>query len=268
VALKRRDAISRHDAFGPRVRVIVAEAELVAREWLVATLATEPHVEVVAVCATRTEFDAAIAGCDPDVVVTDLRTPPCDTDEGLALVARLRHRVPPIGVVVLSHDAEPEQVCAFLEGGSARRGYLLRRSIRTRLELISAIERVASGDSIVDPTVLDILIDAQARASHSRLERLTPRELEVLAGVACGRSNSSIAERLVLSVRAVEKHVGSIFLKLDLRDTEDASRRVVAALIYHAEAQAAECAGSATAWALTTLRCCCCVAATERPSAI
>ncbi len=236
-ALRRRDADSRQDASRARVRVIIAEPELITREWLVAVLAASPEVEIVAVCPTLTELKAQIEACDPDVVVTDLRAQSPATSDAVAFVAALRHRDPPVGVVVLSHDCHPDEVAAFLDGGSAWRAYLEKRRIHTKQDLIKAITRVASGDTVIDPTVCDELVQAQAAAEQSPLVRLTPREREVLAEVAAGKSNGSIAQKLVLSSRAVEKHVGAIFFKLDLRDTEDASRRVTAALIYLAASQ-------------------------------
>jgi DNA-binding NarL/FixJ family response regulator len=240
IALKRRDANLRHDASGAGVRVIIAEPELITREWLVAVLGSAPELEVVAVCQTATELKVTLSTSDADAVVTNIRMPPFETSEGINFVAALRHRDEPVGVVVRDTDPEPEQVLAFLGGGSAWRAYLLKRELRDRDELIGAITRVAVGDSFIDAKVFEVLIDAQVHATRSRLAPLTRREREVLAEIAAGKTNRSIADKLVITPRAVEKHVGAIFSKLDLRDTEAASKRVVAALIYLAETRNAE----------------------------
>jgi DNA-binding NarL/FixJ family response regulator len=171
----------------------------------------------------------------PDVVVTDIRMPPTETDEGLQVAAALRETHPGVGVVVLSQYAEPRYGLALLEGGSERRAYLLKERIQHRGQLVAAIEAVAQGDSVVDARVVETLIEAQVRAERSPLGELTPRELEILSFVARGHSNQAIADELVLTKRAVEKHINAIFLKLGLTYQEDVSRRVKAALIYLSE---------------------------------
>jgi DNA-binding NarL/FixJ family response regulator len=211
---------------------MIAEDELITREWLVSVIGSAPDLELTAVCDTPTALRAAIATCDVDVIVTDTGMPPSDTDEGIRLATGLRLSLPLVGVVVLSHHAEPSQVLSLLGGGSARRGYLLKRELRDHQQLLSAIRRVADGDSVIDPKVFEVLISARSAAAQSPLARLTRREREVLAEVASGRGNRSIAEKLVITPRAVEKHVGSIFFKLDLRGAEDASKRVRATLMF------------------------------------
>jgi DNA-binding NarL/FixJ family response regulator len=138
-------------------------------------------------------------------------------------------------VVVLSQYAEPAYALTLLETGTGRRAYLLKERVRKRGELISAIERVAEGVSVIDPMIVDVLIEARTRAAHSRLAQLTRRERELLAEIATGKSNGAIAESLFLTKRAVEKHVSSIFAKLGLPDTQDVSRRVKATLMFLAE---------------------------------
>ena len=136
---------------------------------------------------------------------------------------------------MLSQYAEPEYALALLESGSGRRAYLLKERIRNREELIGAIQAVARGGSVIDPKIVDVLIEARARRARSPLAELTPRERELLGEIATGKSNGAIAESLVLTKRAVEKHVNSIFSKLGLPDDQDVSRRVKATLIYLSE---------------------------------
>jgi DNA-binding NarL/FixJ family response regulator len=158
--------------------------------------------------------------------------PPSGEEEGIRVAAELRSAEPDIGVVVLSQYAEPAYALALFAAGTDRRAYLLKERVRNRADLIGAIEAVASGGSVIDPMIVDVLIEARGRLGDPRLAELTPRELEVLAEIASGKSNAAIAEALVLTKRAVEKHVNSIFGKLALPETEDVSRRVKATLIY------------------------------------
>jgi DNA-binding NarL/FixJ family response regulator len=217
------------------IGVIVAEDSYLIREVLTLTLGAAPGIELVAVCANGKELRAAIETWRPDVVVTDIRMPPSGSDEGVRIAAELRETHPEIGVVVLSQYAEPAYALALLESGTRGRAYLLKERIRNNDELIRAIEAVANHGSVIDPAIVDVLIKARAKASHSRLAQLTARERELLAEIATGKSNGAIAESLVLTKRAVEKHVNSIFAKLDLPETQDTSRRVKAALIYLSE---------------------------------
>jgi DNA-binding NarL/FixJ family response regulator len=217
------------------IRVVIAEDSYLIREFLAETLSQAPEVEVVAVCTSGKELQTATDMWHPDVVLTDIRMPPSGADEGIRVAARLRETSPETGVVVLSQYAEPSYALALLEKGTGRRAYLLKERIRNREELIGAIETVAEGGSVIDPQIVDVLIEARSRAAHSRLSELTPREREVLAEIASGKSNGAIAESLVLTKRAVEKHVNSIFSKLNLPEMQDASRRVKAALIFLSE---------------------------------
>jgi DNA-binding NarL/FixJ family response regulator len=219
----------------PPLRVIVAEDSYLIREMLTTTLDATPEVELVAVCSNAKELQTALARWEADVVLTDIRMPPTRADEGIRIAAALRDSNPEIGVVVLSQYAEPTYALALLERGTGRRAYLLKERIRNRRELVDAIYAVARGGSVIDPVIVDVLIKARSKAAESRISQLTTREREILAEIAAGRSNAAIAESLVLTKRAVEKHVNSIFAKLGLRETPDVSRRVKAALMYLAE---------------------------------
>lgn len=217
------------------IRVVAAEDSYVVREFLSALLESAPEVELLAVCSNRDELDAAIAAEHPDVLITDIRMPPSGQDEGIRVATALRESHPNIGVVVLSQYAEPEYALALLGPGTGRRAYLLKERIRNREQLLAAIEEVARGGSVVDPKIVDVLIEARRRPARSALADLTPRELELLAEIAAGKSNGAIAQTLFLTKRAVEKHVNSIFSKLDLPEDQDVSRRVKATLIYLSE---------------------------------
>ena len=217
------------------IGVVVAEDSYVIREFLTATLSATPEVELVAVCSNGKELETAIEVWDPDVVLTDIRMPPTHGEEGVRIAAQLRETHPHVGVVVLSQYAEPAYALRLLEQGTAGRAYLLKERIRDKEELIRAIEAVAHGGSVIDPIIVDVLIAARTRVAKSRLAQLTPRERELLAEIAAGKSNGAIAQSLVLTKRAVEKHVNSIFSKLELPETQDVSRRVKATLIFLAE---------------------------------
>jgi DNA-binding NarL/FixJ family response regulator len=217
------------------VRLIVAEDSYVIREFLTAALSGIPDLEVVAVCTNGKELQTAIEHWDADVVLTDIRMPPSGSEEGVRIAASLRETHPEMGVVVLSQYAEPAYAIRLLEQGTGGRAYLLKERIRDKEELIAAIRTVASGGSAIDPRIVDVLIQARSKAATSKLSELTARERELLAEIAAGKSNSAIAESLVLTKRAVEKHVNSIFSKLDLAETQDISRRVKATLIFLSE---------------------------------
>ncbi len=219
----------------PPIRVVIAEDSYLIREILTTTLAAAPEVELVAVCSNGKELKLAIDTWSPDVVLTDIRMPPSGADEGIRVAAELRETNPEVGVVVLSQYAEPAYAVALLEKGTGRRAYLLKERIRNRDELIGAIQAVAEGGSAIDPAIVDVLIKARSKMAQSRLSELTPRERQLLAEIAAGKSNGAIAESLVLTKRAVEKHVNSIFAKLNLPETQDVSRRVMAALIFLSE---------------------------------
>jgi DNA-binding NarL/FixJ family response regulator len=219
------------------VTVVVAEDAFLAREAIEQVLSRAPDVEVAEVCEDRYSLLAAIEKHQPDVVVTDIRMPPTGTDEGIQVARAVRESHPAMGVVVLSQFVEPAYALSLLESGSAGRAYLLKERIHDGEQLIRAIKAVVAGESVIDPKVVDSLVEAQSRQEHSPLAQLSDRESEVLAEIAQGKSNSAIAESLFLTKRAVEKHINSIFLKLDLRDSDDVSRRVKATLMYLADNQ-------------------------------
>ncbi len=219
------------------IRVILAEDSLIVREGLQQLLSSSPGIEVVAACGDVDSLLDAVERHEPDVVLTDIRMPPSRTDEGIRVAARLRESDPHIGVVVLSQYSEPTYVFSLLESGSDRRGYLLKERVHNRGDLVSAVDAVARGGSVIDPKIVEVLVAARARAERSPLSELAPREREVLAQIAQGKSNSAIAESLVLTKRAVEKHINSIFMKLGLAHADDVSKRVKATLLFLAETE-------------------------------
>jgi DNA-binding NarL/FixJ family response regulator len=219
------------------IRVAVGEDSLIVREGLQQLLASSPGLEVVATCGDLDSLLEAVDRERPDLVLTDIRMPPSNSDEGIQVAGRLRESHPEIGVVVLSQYSEPAYVLTLLESGSDRRGYLLKERVHNRGELVSAIDAVAQGGSVIDPKIVEVLVAAKARAERSPLTELTPREHEVLAEIAQGKSNTAIAESLVLTKRAVEKHINSIFMKLGLASADDVSKRVKATLLFLAESE-------------------------------
>ncbi len=214
------------------LRVVIAEDSYLVREGLHQLLARSPEIEVVAVCDDGHSLLEAIERDSPDVVVTDIRMPPFREREGIRVAVQLRETHPEIGVVILSQYADPSLALELFESGSERRAYLLKERVGDRRELVDAIQAVADGRSVVDAKIIDALIAERARAAAPAFDELSTREREVLAEVATGKSNSAIAASLFLTKRAVEKHINSIFMKLNLRDSEDTSRRVKAALIF------------------------------------
>ncbi len=223
-----------------RVRVAIAEDSYLIRESLLHLLGDDDRVEVVAVCGDSSTLAAALESAGPEVIVMEIRLPPADGPEGIRIAQRLRQTHPDLGVLILSQYADPEYAEQLLASGSSHRGYLLKERIRHRGELIAAIEAVARGESVFDPKIVDVLVQARSRGERSPLTDLTPRELELLRMIAEGKSNGAIAESLFLTKRAVEKHVNSIFVKLGLppSESEHVSRRVKAALIFLAEQDA------------------------------
>jgi DNA-binding NarL/FixJ family response regulator len=217
------------------MRIVVADDNLLVRQGLVALLAAQDGYEVVAECGDLAQLELAVARTAPDVVVTDIRMPPSRRDEGVRFAADLRRRDDRTGVVVLSQYVEPGYALALFEQGSAGRAYLLKERLVTVDEVVRAVEAVAGGGSVVDPEVVDVLVRARSGANDSPLDRLTPRELEVLAAMAEGRSNAGIAGKLVLSEGAVEKHINAILGKLGLTPEPELHRRVRAVLLFLAD---------------------------------
>jgi len=220
------------------VAIALADDSLIVREGVSRILGADARLRLVAACPDLPSLLEAIDRHTPDVVVTDIRMPPTNTDEGIRLASLLRERHPDIGVVVLSDFAEPEYVLALLRSGSHGRAYLLKERLHDGAQLVAAIETVAAGGSVMDAKVVEPLLRAKLPARESALLMLTVREREVLAEIAKGKSNAAIAESLVLTKRAVEKHINSIFLKLDLSSAGDVSKRVKAALLFLAETEA------------------------------
>ena len=217
------------------IGVVVADDSYLVRQAVGRVLADADGIDVVAACSDRDELLRAVEVEQPDVVVTDIRMPPTHTDEGVRVAAALRQTHPQIGVVVLSRFSNPSYGVTLLDGGSEGRAYLLKEHVTHRDALVVAITEVARGGSVIDGKLAEALAGERLRADRSPLASLTPRETEILALVARGDSNQAIADHLVLTKRAVEKHVGSIFLKLGLKRAEHVSRRVLAALTYLAE---------------------------------
>ena len=213
------------------IRVVLGEDSYLVREGIRRVLAEQPDIDIVATCADLDSLQTAVREARPDVVLTDIRMPPTNTDEGISLAAELRNTHPDLGVVVLSQYAEAVYAARLFEGGSDRRGYLLKERISDPAELSRALHVVAGGGSIVDPRVVEQLLRAPQRGDDPRLEALTAREQEILALVAEGWSNAVIAERLKITKRAVERHIHSIFSKLDLGEPE-VSGRVKATLLF------------------------------------
>jgi DNA-binding NarL/FixJ family response regulator len=217
------------------LRVVLGEDNALLRQGLVRLLSGDDGIELVGTAGDLPGLRALVEVERPDVVVSDIRMPPTGTDEGIQLAARLRVDSPSTGVVVLSQHAEASYALALLEGGSAGRGYLLKERVADVGELTAAVRTVAAGGSVIDPTVVEQLVAVNRSRPASPLAALTPRELEVLAEMARGGSNATIAATLVLSERAIEKHTNSIFAKLGLSEERDLNRRVSAVLVYLSE---------------------------------
>jgi DNA-binding NarL/FixJ family response regulator len=217
------------------IRLVLAEDQYLVREGLRRLIETQPGFEVAAACGDLGSLLAAVDAERPDVVVTDIRMPPSGVDEGIQAAERLRETNPEVGVVVLSQYANPSYVLALLEGGSARRAYLLKERVKDLGQLVAAIHAVAEGGSLIDPKVVEALVAENARGEESPLHELTPRERDVLREMAEGKNNAAIAEALFLTERSVEKVIHSIFLKLGLTWETAVHKRVKAVILYLAE---------------------------------
>jgi DNA-binding NarL/FixJ family response regulator len=217
------------------IRLVIADDHLLVREGLQRLLETDPDLEVAAVCGDLDSLLAAVEAEHPDVVVTDIRMPPGNADEGIQAAVRLRTQDPDVGVVVLSQYAVPSYALALLEGGSAGRSYLLKERVLEPDQLVSAIRAVATGGSVIDPKVVEALVAQDARGEGSPLQSLSARELDVLREMATGKSNEAIGAALFLAERSVEKVIHSIFLKLGLSWEPSVNKRVKAVILYLAE---------------------------------
>ena len=217
------------------IRLVVADDSYIIREGVRELARGMEDIEVVAACSDFETLKAAVERDRPDVVLTDIRMPPTNTDEGIRMADSLRRTDPDVGVVVLSQYADAEYALALLDKGAAGRAYLLKERVTDLDQLAHAIREVARGGSVIDPKVVENLIASRTRQGRGPLVDLTPREGEVLADVAQGKNNAAIAADLFLTERAVEKHINSIFSKLGLTEEKAVHRRVRAALIYLAE---------------------------------
>lgn len=210
------------------LRLIVAEDAVLLREGLIGLLERVGH-EVVAAVGDADALVGAVRADRPDVIVTDVRMPPSLSDDGLRSAVILREEYPGLPVLVLSQYVERSYALRLLDsGGGAGVGYLLKERVSAVTDFMAAIERVAGGGTIVDPEVISQLL----RLRQNPLERLSPREREVLALIAEGRSNAGIAAHLFISEAAVNKHIGNIFSKLDLPVDTEGHRRVLAVLAF------------------------------------
>ncbi|MET9262290.1 response regulator transcription factor [Amycolatopsis sp. NPDC004079] len=216
------------------MRIVIAEDDPLLREGLALLLRAE-GLDVVATTDNPADFLAAVDKYEPDTAVVDVRMPPTHTDEGIVAAVEARRRRPGLAVLVLSAYVEQAFATDLLGGGSARLGYLLKERVGRVDEFMEALNRVADGGTAIDPEVVAQLL-TRTRAD-SGLERLSPRERDVLALMAQGLGNGAIAERLVVTDGAVHKHIRSIFAKLDLAPDDSADRRVTAVLRYLDEAR-------------------------------
>jgi len=211
------------------MRVALAEDSVLLREGL-ARLLTDAGFEVIARCGDADQLRSHLKADLPDVVVVDIRLPPTHTDEGLRAAIELRATYPKLGVLVLSQYVELGLAMKLLADSADGVGYLLKDRISDVPEFLAAVRRVAAGGSAIDPIIVSTLLSRRRR--DDPLERLTPREREVLELMAAGNSNQGIADRLVITLRAAEKYVSSIFGKLGLPATGSESRRVLAVLLF------------------------------------
>lgn len=217
------------------ITVVLAEDSFLVREGVTRMLGASGEIDVLAACE---DLDGALQTIDevvPNVVLTDIRMPPTHNDEGLRIAQHCRANHPAMGVLLLSQYAEPGYVKQLLIQGTEGRGYLLKERVGHLGDLIEAIRAVAAGQSAIDPKVVESLVRGKARAGDANIGRLSPREREVLAGIAEGRTNAAISRSLVISQHAVEKHINSIFGKLGLAGDQHSHPRVRAALMYLSE---------------------------------
>ena len=213
------------------LRVVLAEDGDLVRAGVLALLERFPEIHVVGTATSLDELLRVVDDVRPDVLLTDVRMPPGFSDEGIQAAARLRTTMPGLAVLVLTQYADVEYALDLTAEGSAGRGYLLKERVADAAELVRALHTVAEGGSVIDETVVDALMRSSRRRSGP-LDRLTPRELDVLEVMAQGRSNAAVAAALRIGEVAVAKHAGSIFAKLGLPPAADDNRRVLAVLAY------------------------------------
>jgi len=212
------------------MRVVIADDNLLIRDGL-ASLLRDAGVDVVAQTDSADDLLLNIASYEPDVAIIDVRMPPTHTDEGLRAAEEIRRRYPDVGIMILSQYVEVGIAARLLSESAAGIGYLLKDRVTNLEDFTAALRRVADGGSALDPQVVSRLL-TMGRSVGDPLNLLTPREREVIELVAEGRSNKGIGDRLVITERAVQKHVTSIFMKLDLPQSDDDHRRILAVLAY------------------------------------
>ena len=211
------------------MRVLIADDSLLIRDGL-ASLLREGGIEVVAQTDSVDGLLRKVGAHRPDVAIVDIRMPPTHTDEGLQAAAEIRRRYPEVGILILSQHVEVGVATRLLAESAAGIGYLLKDRVTNFEDFTAALRRVARGGSVLDPKVVSQLLSGGGE--DDPLAELTPREREVIALVAEGRSNKGIGQRLFITERAVQKHVTSIFMKLDLPQSDDDHRRILAVLAY------------------------------------
>ena len=212
------------------MRVVIAEDHYIVREGIRRLLEDSGEVVVVDAVGTADELLERVSALQPDAVMTDIRMPPGHHMEGIEAAHAIRAEHPAVGVVVLSQYAHESYAFSLLENGTAGLAYLLKDRVGELDQLLHALREVCAGRSVIDARVVDALVQRQARRAQSGLEDLTARERDVLHEMAQGKNNAGIAEALVLSASAVEKHVSSIFAKLGRPDEAGVDRRVAAVL--------------------------------------
>jgi DNA-binding NarL/FixJ family response regulator len=214
------------------LRVVFAEDNFLVREGTARLLESAEEVDLVATVGDRDALLAAVEEHAPDAVLTDIRMPPTNTREGIDAARQIRAEHPDVGVVVLSQYAEEEYAYDLLRDGAAGLGYLLKERVADVTELVRALNEVSKGGSVLDPKVVENLVARKDRLEKSPLAQLTEREREVLEQMAQGKNNAAIAQALFLTERAIEKHINSLFHKLNLTDEANVHRRVMAVLAF------------------------------------
>lgn len=211
------------------MRVVIADDEVLLRQGLSRLLETT-HAQVVASVGDARALGQAVAEYEPDAVIVDIKMPPSHTDEGIVAALDIRSRYPSVAVLVLSHYLDSRYALRLLEHQERSVGYLLKERVSDLAVLVDALQRITEGECVVDPTIVSRLMSRRSRSGP--IERLSPREQEVLSLMAQGHSNARICEQLVLSPRTVEAHVAHIFAKLALTDSAESHHRVQAVLMY------------------------------------
>jgi DNA-binding NarL/FixJ family response regulator len=214
------------------VRVVFAEDNYLVREGTAALLELTPDIDVVSTVSDSTDLLRAVREQQPDAVLTDIRMPPTHTTEGIDAAKRIRAEHPTTGVVVLSQYVEDDYAYDLLKDGVSGLGYLLKERIGEMGELVHALREVARGGSVLDPRVVERLLARRTTDAPSPLDALTERERSVLEQMAAGATNATIAQRLFLSERAVEKNISTLFSKLGFGEETEGHRRVLAVLTF------------------------------------